>query len=424
MRGTEDDIRNEIVKAGGTGTESQIQALTAARNKTFLKQATSLSEQIQAKEDYIDHLMQFSQLDRASVEKQVDRKIGLIEKVATLKNQMDTASRTNYQKIVDNIGYSGLAKTMQGNKQMQGYAEQTLGLPKGSLSNQGWLTQAETFRQQQLAQGQQRINISVGGAEGAGGSGSIDRDAESVMSGNLNLQDISTKNNYRARVASEINKRAEKALKTGDIFGVMKASAAYDKEPSDTFTTSMEKLGIVLGQIGVLQENISQGVYYDEEGKKHTFSTGPIEGSFRGLNPWDTKAQTIKAQLNAIVPNLARGIYGEVGVLTDNDIKNYAKTLPNLKSTEDIRNAVLYITVDMIRKNAEIKIKNQAAAQRDMSGYADYYKNIVSEADNILTKLPGSARPAQQTVTPTKGTVKYWENATYLFDGTQWKKQI
>lgn len=409
MDGTEDDIRDEITRAGGFATESQVQALTGARNKTLLKQAKSLQDQLEIKNDYVEQVMKLSGMDREQVEKDVDRKLGLAEKMIDLQGKMDTAARTNYNNIVTQVGYEGLAKGLQGNPRLQNQVEGLLGLSKGSLTQGSDLLRTQSLKDKglQFVSGTENQVSGVfdpntgtfkplggGGKPGvAGVSSQITRDADSVMAGNLNLQDISTKNNYRASVASEINKRAEMALRTGDIYGIMAASAAYDKEPSDTFTTSMEKLGTVLGQIGVLQENISQGAYYDENGKKHTFNTGPIEGAFRGLNPWDTKAQTIKAQLNAIVPNLARGIYGEVGVLTDNDIKNYAKTLPNLKSTEDIRNAVLYITVDMIKKNAEIKIKNQAAAQRDMSGYKDYYKEIVNASNEILTKLPGSSRP-------------------------------
>ena len=217
------------------------------------------------------------------------------------------------------------------------------------------------------------------GTKAGGSTGVAERDAESVMAGVLNLQDISTAKNYRASVSAILAKKSNEALKSGDIYGTMKASAAYDKEPSDTFLQGMEKAQVVLDQIGTLQQNI--------DGMR----TGPIEGAFRAKNPWDTKAQTIKAQLNAIVPNLARGIYGEVGVLTDNDIKTYSKTLPNLTSTEAVRNAILYITVDMIRKNMETKIKNQAAGQRDMSGYADVYRNVAAKSNEILASIPGAA---------------------------------
>jgi len=228
--------------------------------------------------------------------------------------------------------------------------------------------------------------IRVGGPKpveplGGGGAvtGNVARDAESIMSGELNLSDVSTAKNYRSLVAAELKVRSDEAKEKGDVYGLMRSSAAYDKEVSDTFLQSMEKTISVLDQMGVLQENIAG------------LKTGPIVGTLRSKNPWDTQAQTIKAQLNAIVPNLARGVYGEVGVLTDNDIKTYSKTIPNLSATEDVRNAILYITVDMIRRNIETKIKNQAAGQRDMSGYADIYKQVVDTSRQILSTLPGAS---------------------------------
>ena len=161
------------------------------------------------------------------------------------------------------------------------------------------------------AAGTAAAGTGVGGAVPRGASTDpVQRDADSIMDGVLNLQDISTKGNYRAGVAAELAKRSKKSLESGDLYGAMRSSAAYDKEPSDTFLTSMEKTINVTSQIGVLQNSITGT------------QTGPIIGAFRGVNPWDTNAQVIKAQLNAIIPNLARGVFGEVGVLTDNDIKN------------------------------------------------------------------------------------------------------
>jgi len=236
---------------------------------------------------------------------------------------------------------------------------------------------------------QQGLQLLGGGDELE--SGNIMRDAESVMNGVLNLQDISVKDNYRAKVSSELRKRVDTAKESNDTEGIMKASAVFDKEPSDDFLKSMEKTITVLGQLSVLQENIAG------------MDTGPIVGAFKEKNAWDTQAQTIKAQLNAIVPNLARGVYGEVGVLTDNDIKTYSKTIPNLTSTNDVRDAVLYITVDMIKRNIDIKIKNQAAGQRDMSGYTETYQDVNTVADNILSEIGGTKQSERDDFETDKG---------------------
>ena len=73
----------------------------------------------------------------------------------------------------------------------------------------------------------------------------------------------------------------------------------------------------------------------DLEAQFRSTTTGPVVGFFRGLNPYDTSAQVFKAKLFATVPNLARGVFNEVGVLTDADVQNYLKTLPNLKTPQE-----------------------------------------------------------------------------------------
>jgi len=107
----------------------------------------------------------------------------------------------------------------------------------------------------------------------------------------------------------------------------------------------------------------------------------------RSKNPYDTKAQLVKSQLAAIVPNLARGVYGEVGVLTDNDISNYSKTLPNLTSTEDVRDAVLALTIRSVQRSLENKLRTQAAGKKDVSGFIDTYNGVKNLADKLSKKV-------------------------------------
>lgn len=164
------------------------------------------------------------------------------------------------------------------------------------------------------------------------------------------------------------------------------ANSAGGKPLTDTPLNQLNKGFTVLGQLGALQSNI--------EGT----NTGPLVGLFRGANPWDTNAQTIKAQLNAIVPNLARGIYGEVGVLTDNDIRLYSQTLPNLKSTEDLRSAVLYITIDQIAKSIKTTLDVQRSGGRDVSGFVEMYDAMRATKDSILSTINVQATAEEKDV--------------------------
>lgn len=144
MKGTEDDIRTEIQKAGGFATESQVAALTGARNKTLLTQANGLQQQIQTQEDYINQVMQFSQADRNAVTAQVNAETGLADHIQAMQTNMDNASKDNYQKIVDTVGYSGLAAMIAGNPQEEAAVEKSLGLAKGALTNPTFLHTQDT----------------------------------------------------------------------------------------------------------------------------------------------------------------------------------------------------------------------------------------------------------------------------------------
>lgn len=116
-------------------------------------------------------------------------------------------------------------------------------------------------------------------------------------------------------------------------------------------------------------------------------NTGPIIGAIRSNNPYDTKAQTIKASLTSIVPGLARGIYGEVGVLTDSDVERYTKTIASLTSTEDVNKAVMGMTLDVIAKSMGAQLESMAAAGRDVSGYGNIYKDMTKRVNAIKSEL-------------------------------------
>lgn len=170
MNGTEDDIRQEITAAGGTATDSQVLALTGARNKTLLKQANVLSQQLQTKQDYVNQIMQFSQADSAEVDKQVEQKIGLTSQLADLEDKMTSAAKDNYNNIIQSQGYAGLYASLQGNPQQLSQVEQLLGLGTGGLkalaSYTKPLTAQETLQNQNLTLQNQKLKQSLNATSG------------------------------------------------------------------------------------------------------------------------------------------------------------------------------------------------------------------------------------------------------------------
>ena len=115
--------------------------------------------------------------------------------------------------------------------------------------------------------------------------------------------------------------------------------------------------------------------------------TWPIIGNLKKYNPYDTDAQVLGRALSALVPNLARGVYGEVGVLTDADIRTYTKTIPNLSQTDDVNKLVLAMTIDTLAGGYKRQLATQAAAWRDVSSFTGVYKELKSKADSIKKEL-------------------------------------
>lgn len=116
-------------------------------------------------------------------------------------------------------------------------------------------------------------------------------------------------------------------------------------------------------------------------------STDPILGKLKEFNPYSFDARSVNAQINALVPNVARGVYGEVGVLTDTDIARYLQTLPNITSTKQQNDFVTALTLKNAQRAFEIDLLNMANSGVNVSGYVDTYKNITQQIKTLEDSL-------------------------------------
>lgn len=129
----------------------------------------------------------------------------------------------------------------------------------------------------------------------------------------------------------------------------------------------------------------------------NSVDTGPIVGIVKSNNPYDTKAQEMKAAITAIVPKLARGVYGEVGVLTDADIDNYSRTIASLKSTADVNKAVMAMTLDIATRSLANQLNSLAAGQRDVSRFESIYTGLNQKATQLKSELGYGSAPAESS---------------------------
>ncbi len=96
---------------------------------------------------------------------------------------------------------------------------------------------------------------------------------------------------------------------------------------------------------------------------------GPIVGSFIGNNPYDKDLQALDRLVNQTVPAMARGIFGEVGVLTDDDVKRYKNMLASVKDTPDLARQIMDDLQEKIASAYQVSWDTYNQGGRDVSGF-------------------------------------------------------
>ncbi len=148
MDGTEDDIRSEVTAASGFATESQVQAMTIGRNKSLLKKAQYISDQLTAAKDQLGVMSQLSAQDRQFTENRMTAGINMLGSVITIKQTMQKAAQDNYNNIIQRQGYDGLLAMTGGNAYNISLAEKTMGLQPGGLKQLAQLDNAKRVQEQ------------------------------------------------------------------------------------------------------------------------------------------------------------------------------------------------------------------------------------------------------------------------------------
>lgn len=178
--------------------------------------------------------------------------------------------------------------------------------------------------------------------------------------------------NNLAKVMSDPNAKIEDKMKYSQGW------KALTESPNKNY----KDIGLVVSQL----DNIGNAI---EKYNKSTWfwdALNPIQWLISNVNPWDTKAQDVKAQLQGIVPKVARGIFWEVWVLTDLDIANYLQTLPNIKQTADVQDVVQLALLGTLKSAIENNIAVDSATY-DTSGLIGNYKKIQNKIDELQARV-------------------------------------
>ena len=159
----------------------------------------------------------------------------------------------------------------------------------------------------------------------------------------------------------------------------------WGKTPTDSTVQSLDKYAQALTSLWQLTDLLKDA------------NTWPIIWALRSKNPYDVKAREINTAIAGLLPTLARWVYGEVWVLTDKDIEHYSQTVPNLKSTSEVNEAILAMSLDMLADWYKRKLATQASLGYDVSGMAWLYQQITTKADELMAWIWASDTTTTQT---------------------------
>src|SRR3990167_1477402 len=152
MRGTEEDIKTEIMRGGGTATSSQVRGLVNARNKTFIEEYSMLQRTLESKEKYLNTLVGLEIQDRQSADQRFNQGFSMLFNIAEYQQRAQHYTRDSSQWVISQIGANGLYNSTGGDPYMVSLLEQELGFNRGGLIQAAQQAQQARFQAQQQAQ--------------------------------------------------------------------------------------------------------------------------------------------------------------------------------------------------------------------------------------------------------------------------------
>lgn len=158
--GTEDDIRNEIQTAGGMATDSQVQAMGLARNKSLLKRYNQLTQMKSDATNQLNTMMSLNQADKQMAQERVNTQVNTMFKFAEFRQTTINAARETAQWMAQTMGADGLYNSVSADPVQLARTEKILGLSPGGLQKIGAAAAQEKARKSAIEERQIRATES------------------------------------------------------------------------------------------------------------------------------------------------------------------------------------------------------------------------------------------------------------------------
>lgn len=307
INGTEQDIRNEISAVGGFGTESQVQALAGARNKTLIQNYNNLLATKENAINRINTLTGLSAQDRQYAQQNFENQLQFQNQINQFRDKFVNNAKEAYNAIINQVGYGGLYDSLQSNPSELATVERTLGLAQGGLSQLSTYKKPLTAKEQlDLQKGQLEIKRLQQEIAGGSGGNSVFTGSNTPTLINQTTGKIDPLSQFSQIISNSKAKTDDKLKLTGAVLSAVQSFA--NKNSSG----SIEGLGI---------GGILPGKVLSQKAQQNRTDLSALEGT---IENWMTGAAVSEDQQKRIKKNMVPGKYD-----SDGQVKRKINALTN-----------------------------------------------------------------------------------------------
>lgn len=389
----------KLEQIGGQFASNKIAKTNAEKSAwdTFVKTHTENADKASAKlESYTKDI--FGIINQERDDKRAQEQLGwqrLDWAVKTYGTFTPKAILDSISKQLPGVDVSGVAQsmTLAQMKQLKaksggGGSGGTLSFPPSMLRGAGDIPSYEQFVAAKKAELKANPKLSLNQIQAALSPANLKKEYEATKSATVedNPTDILRRFELRAaaqNLSQPVYKRTQsilqEAIKSGDY---ATASGIVDNIGDDIDSTSSLKF----------QQALSARFDIDRlQGALQEVGTiGPVTGRIKSLNPYDPRVVRVNNLITQTVPNLARGVFNEVGVLTDADVARYTKTLSNPNLTvEEAQNAYKDL-LTKINVGMQSQVDVWDAQNKRTAGLKQLLKTSTTNASGVNDPVPST----------------------------------
>ena len=333
--GTEDDIRTEVTKAGGFATDSQVMALSNARNKQLIKNYNNLLETRNSKSQYLDTMMNLTSLDRQEADKRFEIQMNFGFKMAEINQTMKKNAIESIDRTAKTIGWDGVFNATQGNPQLQAQIERMYGLPQGGLriaaqrayEERIYAEQERELGLQEKISNIQESELGMQLKEQQLKFGEEDRPLdiqERKLGMSLKAEQIKTEKAQRAKIYADIQK-----IQKEQKGSILDPTTPEGAKQMATMKSQIDQVGSILNS-NVLNNAVGTNIFSRTPASKKGFWAGVGDfvtgGGIRrvsnpGISNFVGDVEQLRSQLNlqSLIDAKARG--ATFGALSDQELQ-------------------------------------------------------------------------------------------------------